>query len=86
MGTEKKTTYQIGTIAIDSDGMWTVYFLGQHGGQGGVYFGPGNVGSKRLADLFKIVRHNLNKCKSQYLKQIAELEAAPPKEDTTTEV
>jgi hypothetical protein len=63
-------TYKIGSIALSADGTWTAYWVGNHVDG----FGPGNLGSKDLDLVLKILKTDLLKNQDKYLERIKENE------------
>lgn len=58
--------WRIGTISIDENGMWWVYWLGFHAQQGGIEFSPGNMGMNNIEDLLTIVAKDMQRCEGHY--------------------
>jgi hypothetical protein len=66
--------YVVGSICIDKDGIWSVYYIGHHKVGKKTYFGNGVESSRNIRELLNIVGSRLNNKKEIYTEKIKEVE------------
>lgn len=71
------TGYIVGTLTLDSDGVWRMYYVGPHQAMHLFYFGNGYIAFRNIRKLFDIVGSRLNRYKQTYLDKIQEVLNAP---------
>lgn len=66
----------LGTLTVDKDGIFRMYYIGPHNVLGKKYFGNGVVALRNIRELFNIVGSRINNAKPIYIEKILEIENA----------
>lgn len=71
MSHEPPSRYQLFEIAMDSNGTWWVYYVGDVPEQGGIRFGHGSVGFSSPENALTFIGHMITTYLPEYQARVA---------------